>query len=463
MTARSYDDGTPTIPGDRAGSPGSVIVVGAGMAGLAAANASARAGLRVVVLEARDRIGGRLHTVSLGGTPVDLGGAWIHTPVGNPLAAWADQVGATRRPADFLAASVGWDPVTGRIPTGPFEHLRDTVLEAFFGAIPRLTAELGPSATMREAIERFEAWPEARVESALAGAWLHSLLTTMVEQDGGASIDAVALGGFPAGRLEYGGNYLGDFVEGGYRRLVEPLAAGLDVRTGTRVSRIRVTAGGVEVTTIDGRTLVADHVIVTVPLGVLKAGAIAFDPPLEHHRTRAIAGLAMGGFEKMALRFERPTWTEAGFPHVMTLPSDGRVTPQAMFGLDGMTGDPVLVALGIGAAAAALADGDEADAVERVVDALAAMTGRRALPVAVARTSWVRDPLTRGSYSYRGLRAGPADPDALAAPLAGRVLFAGEATSDARMGYADGAFSTGIREVKRLLGASTVELGPLDP
>jgi monoamine oxidase len=147
----------------------------------------------------------------------------------------------------------------------------------------------------------------------------------------------------------------------------------------------------------------------------------------------------------------------------MVLPSDGRTTPQAIFGLDGITGDPVLVVLGIAAAAALLSDGDERDAVGRVLDSLEAMTGRRETPVAVARSSWVRDPLTRGSYSYLGPGGGPKDADALARPLVGRVLFAGEATSAARLGYADGAFSTGIREAKRLLGASSVVLGPLQP
>jgi hypothetical protein len=394
---------------------------------------------------------------------VDLGGAWIHTPVGNPLTAWADQVGAIRRPADFLPVSAGWDPATGRIPAGSYERVRRIVMEDYFDAIPRLTAELGPTATMREAIDRFTTWPEARVETAAEAAWLHSLLCTMTEQDGGASLDAVALRGFPAAQLEYDGNYLGDFVDGGYRRLLTPLAAGLDIRTGTRVTRIRVTPDGVEVTTADGGRLVADHALVTVPLGVLKAGDIAFEPPLERDRTRAIGALGMGRFEKLALRFERPFWTEAGLPHVMVMPSDGRTVPQAIVGLDGITGDPVLVVLGIAAAAAALSDGDERDAVGRIVDDLALMTGRHATPVAVVRSSWARDPLTRGSYAYLGLRAGPGDADILAAPLAGRVLFAGEATSAARMGYADGAFSTGIREAKRLLGVSSVVLGPLAP
>jgi polyamine oxidase len=73
-----------------------VVVVGAGIAGLAAASRLRRAGIDCVVLEARDRIGGRLHTVELAGTPVDLGGSWIHHPIGNPLTAFCDERGVVR-------------------------------------------------------------------------------------------------------------------------------------------------------------------------------------------------------------------------------------------------------------------------------------------------------------------------------------------------------------------------------
>jgi NADPH-dependent 2,4-dienoyl-CoA reductase/sulfur reductase-like enzyme len=86
-----------------------VVVVGAGIAGLAAASRLRQAGIDAVVLEARDRIGGRLHTVDLAGTPVDMGGSWIHHPIGNPLTAFCDDHGIARDAGNPLPSLSAFD------------------------------------------------------------------------------------------------------------------------------------------------------------------------------------------------------------------------------------------------------------------------------------------------------------------------------------------------------------------
>src|SRR4051794_35986727 len=93
-----YNGGTRDVPVGIDGPVDRVIVVGAGIAGLTVASALTRAGVACVVLEARDRLGGRLHTIDLAGMPVDLGGSWIHHPVGNPLRAFAAQAGVPCEP-----------------------------------------------------------------------------------------------------------------------------------------------------------------------------------------------------------------------------------------------------------------------------------------------------------------------------------------------------------------------------
>jgi monoamine oxidase len=460
MALRRYDDGSRAIPAGIDGPVGRVLVVGAGIAGLAAANALANAGREVVVLEGRDRLGGRLHTADVGGSPVDLGGAWIHTPIGNPLTAWADQLGVERRPGDFFAHAVPWDPVTGVIPPEDFARIDELAGPGFEAARERLLGDIGPDAAMSAVIDRYLADLRDPPRDDRARGWLRALLRVMVEQDAAAPVERVTLRHYPAATLEYGGDYLGDLVVGGYRRLTEPLAAGLDIRFATEVTAVETGARGVRVTTARGDTHEASHAVLTVPLGVLKAGSIRFEPPLSPGHLRAIGALGFGRMEKLAMRFARPFWTEAGFPHVFILPSDSRVTVPALLGLDEFLGEPVLVALGIGSSAALVGDGDEDEVLQHVLDDVEAVTGRRETPLAVARTGWQADRFSRGSYSYPGPEATRADVEALSRPHAGRVLFAGEATTTDRAGYADGAFSTGIREAKRLLGAASVALGP---
>ena len=100
MTAERFDDRRSDVPAGVSGPVERVVVVGAGIAGLTAAKALAHGGVERVVLEARDRIGGRLHTVDLAGSPLDLGGSWIHMPGGNPMRAFADLVGVPCHAAD---------------------------------------------------------------------------------------------------------------------------------------------------------------------------------------------------------------------------------------------------------------------------------------------------------------------------------------------------------------------------
>ena len=132
MAAEEFDGGGTDVPGGVTGTVRRVLVIGAGIAGLTAANALTHAGVECAVLEARDRIGGRLHTADLGGSPVDLGGSWIHMPDGNPMTAFARLAGVSCGSADPVPEMTAFDCGEGRrLPAAETADLLDCYLEGF--------------------------------------------------------------------------------------------------------------------------------------------------------------------------------------------------------------------------------------------------------------------------------------------------------------------------------------------
>jgi monoamine oxidase len=449
-----FDDGSDVVPPPVAAPLGRVLVIGAGMAGLGAASALRNAGVEVVVLEARSRLGGRTWTADLDGAPVDLGASWIHTPEGNPMSDVATLAGIGVQPADAtdLLALSGYDAASGWLTPGEI-GLPLLYSQTFDGAIPGLRDELGPAASVADAIEPYldsiglAAGSNVRRRTAFA-------LRLLAEQFESAPADDLALAWYGDTAIEYAGTDV--FPAGGYRGLVEWLAAGLDVRLDEAVTAVAAHAGGVVVTTEHG-AFEGSHVIVTAPLGVLKAGAIAFDPALPAAKLAAIGALGFGNFEKVALRFAAPFWLDAGrtnFVHLSATPMEFPF----FFDLTSHAGTAALVAFASDGFAAGLGARSDVEIVARVLEILGALFPGAPAPTHSLVSRWGDDPWTRGAYSYVALGATPGDFAALAAPAGDRVLFAGEHTTATRFGYADGALQSGIREAKRLLQQPSVLL-----
>jgi polyamine oxidase len=451
-----YDDGREDVPGGVAGPVERLVVVGAGLAGLTVANAVTRAGIDCVVLEARSRTGGRLHTVDLGGSPVDMGGSWIHHPVGNPLRRFADQVGVPCQASNPLPSLGGFDCGLGRGLTAA--EVEDNVtlqFGAFPGALDQLRAELGQDASAAEAIDAFVRASGLGSDGARRA---RQALRASVEADAADLPERQSLR-WLWNEIEYGGDYFGDTPTAGYRSLVAALAEGLDVRLDVEVTEVSVSGDGIRVGTLGGSAVDGSHVVVAVPLGVLKGGRPQFSPPLPTGRRAAIDRLGFGRYEKVALRFDRPFWHAAGLSHLMIFPRDPDESTVWVFDLAAFGVGPVLVGHLFHRAAARAADAGEA--MEWVLAMLGDAVGRPCAPADVAVTSWSTDPYCRGAYTHIPPGTSPADLDMLSEPVLGRLLFAGEHTQSARTGYADGAMTSGIREAKRLLSQRTVRLGRL--
>lgn len=405
-----------------------IVVVGAGMSGLTAARQLTRLGHDVVVLDARDRIGGRTWTVDLGGAPADLGGSWIHGPFENPLVEVVREAG------------LGWhnDGAWGGAclvhvdGVGPLDgpDTASAIVAQFDFDPAEAVAALGGDGSYDEGVAWF-------LDDRRHSGTLRRVIDQRIRfGDAGLNIagppERVSLAGV-AGYVEHGGGNVA--VDGGYRGLVDHLAAGLDIRTGEAVREIDHGPGGVVVATEAGR-YEADQVVVTVPLGVLRAGSIAFTPPLPAVE-RAASRLAMGNLEKVVLRFDRRWWPDN--VRRLAFVSDQRrftdwVDITAHSGVPTLVAfhNPTLVEYG-------------SDRIAEALDVLSAMVGEVPEPIASYATDWTNDPFARGSYSYIPVGGSADDMRALAGRQSPQVVLAGEHTVPEYFGTVHGAYLSGRR------------------
>ncbi|PRC42517.1 amine oxidase, partial [Mycobacterium sp. ITM-2017-0098] len=372
-----------------------VVVIGAGVSGLAAARRLADAGMSVTVVEARSRIGGRTWTDTSLGVPIDLGGAWIHGSDGNPLTDLAAQAGARTVETNFEDVVVVKD---GSVVDPAAVDAAGREWTRIMTDVSSTTEDAGPDASLADAlVDAGTDLDDPLMQWVVAGA---------IGSEYAADPDELSLRWF-GNEGEFDGPDL--ILPGGYVQIVDHLARDLTIRLGAEVTRVAYGAATVTVDTAQ-ETFEADHVIVTVPLGVLKAGTIVFDPPLPEGKQKAIRRLGFGLLDKVVLRFDEPFWTQQFDMRSDMLGIAGQNQPVSdLVNSLRFTDVPLLIGLRGGANARAR----EADSDEKTVAQLIAAL-RAPEPTGVLVTRWAADPYARGSYSFLAVGSSPDDQEALA-------------------------------------------------
>ena len=422
------------------------IVVGAGVSGLTAARLLQDAGRRVIVLEARDRTGGRVHTDRTA-EATDLGASWIHGVTDNPVAAAAAAFGM--RTVEFTVGGYQVDsrPITYYGPDG--RKLTDDEARAFAADVHAADATLveviaasAPDASYRDVTEEALArqdWDADRAQR------VREYLEHRSEEQYGAWIEDLAAHGLDDDSID------GDEVvfPDGYGVLPDRLADGLDVRLEHVVTGIDW-SDGARVRTSRGE-FEADTVVVTLPVGVLRAGAVEIVPPLPAVNADALGRLQMNAFEKIFLRFPERFWDD----DVYAIRQQGPESRwwHSWYDLTALHGEPTLLTFAAGPAATGTRDWDDESVIESVLAQLRRLYGDRVVtPTGLHRTAWQDDPYSHGSYAYMTLGSTTADHDDLATPVGDVLHIAGEATWTDDPATVPAALFSGHRAAERILG-----------
>jgi monoamine oxidase len=431
----TLDEETELMPNQSTSTSADVLVLGAGIAGLAAARTLTDKGLSVIVLEARDRVGGRMWTDSSLGLPLDLGASWIHGVNGNPITKLAKQFEVKTVPTDD-ENGIGFAADGSALPDDEFTRM-EALFEDIYEEVADMQEDTDEDMSLQQAFDAVIASRNLS-EADLRRLNYYAYLGTALEY--GADMKDLSLWEWDQDE-EFGGEEV--IFPGGYNQITDGLANGLDIHLGTVVNTVRYGSDGVEVETSVG-SFVADKAVVTFPLGVLKQASVKFDPPLPESKQSAIQRLGMGVLNKVYLKFSETFWDE----DVETISYMGDELGEWSDWLSFVpfTGEPVLMAFHGGDKGFALEDLSDDEIVAGAMRTLRVMFGDDIPePDGVLITRWGKDPFSFGAYSHIPPFASGGDYDALAEPVEDVLFFAGEATSREYPSTVHGAYLSGLR------------------
>ncbi len=434
-----------------------VVVIGAGAAGIAAGFSLQKKGFKVIVLEARDRIGGRIYSAKDGDGVIDLGASWIHGMDGNPLVKLAKKYKVPIVETNY-DSQVAYNYQGKRIDDDTLFKMEKMYVD-FIKVISQKKRYHDESV--------YDAFKMYIKEKKLSRDEVHILrymLKLYIEHEDAADIHDLntdenyfQIYGGDINREDWH-NEDDDDVErddavipSGYIELFKPKADKLDIKLKQTVTEVDYRAEQIKVTTQD-HTYRADYVVCTVPLGVLKRNIIKFKPRLPPYKRQAIKRLKMGLLNKIYLRFDTVFWPQnkefflyvpkKGYRYIdyMNLHFYSKAKALLIF-TSATTGRQI----------EKLSDEKIIKEVRHRLNIIFKDKAKNAKLISYRITRWGEDPYSYGSYSYSPVYAYGNEYRHLARPVDKKLFFAGEATYESESGTVTGAYKSGIKAAKQII------------
>lgn len=409
-----------------------VIIIGAGLSGLAAAHHLKQRGISSILLESRDRIGGRLRTYRQENIVFDEGASWIHGPVGNPITPLARAAGLQTfltRDADVAVFDIGGQPYSDKVLSKAERRYQKLIFD-MDGALDKGFGEAF-----------YQEYPELKQDRL----WTY-MLSAFMAFDTGADISQLSSLDFYDDE-----GFAGDdlIITNGFDRLTDYLGKDLDISLNTSVDQIDYTGDQMIIRSNQGN-ITGDYVVVTAPLGVLKKGKIGFNPSLPADHQAAIDQLGMGVVNKFLCLWDEVFWDDRLQYIGFTPEESGKFN--YFLNVHKFAEVPALMTFAFGDYAIDTEKMSDAEIIAAITAHLRAIYGETIpTPRKMVRTKWHQDPDTFGSYSYvpKGTRSEIYG--IFESSVADRLFFAGEHTIRDYRGTVHGAYISGLRAAEAIL------------
>lgn len=417
-----------------------VAVIGGGISGLAAAKDLQEAGLKVVVLEARDRIGGRIFTDRKWGVPLDLGAQWLYGKKHDPIYKIASHQGYRLFPINFDNLAVFGKK--GQYTESQIDDLA-ALGDDFDEYVVNEQHMRKQDTSLRTVADDFiksQKLTEPQIQQ------LNFILTSWFEHEYDQGAGKLSLMYFDQDNYS-SGRELG--LVNGMDQITNYLSAGLNIHLNSVIKKIDYSKKPVEIETCKKGTLTAKAVLCTLPLGVLKKGSVEFVPELPKNKQEAISKLGFGTSEKLALHFPKVFWDRG--VDVIGRIGDSNGKWVEFFDCTKATGEPILIGYNSSEYADSFAEKSDQEILQEGMAALKGMYGDKVVdPKEYSVTRWINDPFAYGANSSMSPSCKGDERDILAEPLCDILFFAGEATSSDLPASAQGAYATGLREAQNI-------------